>query len=152
MDPKEFKKLYTTTIKLYSFKKKYHGYMIELEDSTLFLDLQRSNFGIYFDLNIRVFIEGAFDIFYKKNPDQIKKNIGSIFMRQPVEYDKFFRLENDLTDIERKTGLVKLFELVILPLKDKVKTYNDILRSINNKELKVLPPVQEELHKLVKSS
>lgn len=60
MDSKEFKSIFDEVAKRSSFEKAFGGWFRESSECIAVLDLQKSNFGDYYELNIKIFIQGVF--------------------------------------------------------------------------------------------
>ena len=66
------------------------------------LDLQKSKFGDYYELNIKIYIQGIFGMDYERNKNLVKKETGNLFRRKPIEYKSIFDFENKMEEIKRK--------------------------------------------------
>ena len=84
MNSKEYRKVFNTIAQENGFEKAFGGWFKESQECILVLDLQKSNFGDYYEMNIKVFVQGAFGNSYVKNKNLVKKDIGDIFTRQPA--------------------------------------------------------------------
>jgi hypothetical protein len=145
MDSKEFKNIFDEVAKRNDFEKSFGGWFIESSECIIVLDLQKSNFGDYYELNIKVFVQGMFGNTYVKGKDLVKKHTGDIFIRQPNNYKDVFDFDTSMEDDKRKQILEKLFNEFIKPF-----TYKALSRQ-GLKELEVqgkiflLPAVKGEL-------
>lgn len=110
------------------------------------LELQKSNYGSYFQVNIKVFIQGLFDKTYLINKDLIHKNVPDLFLGIPKEYENLFDLEYNDKLNERKVGLEKLFESYINPLSEKLLTKEGIHLLSEKGEIFILPTVRRALN------
>ena len=79
MDSKEFKNLFDTVAKANDFERAFGGWFKESSESIIVLDLQKSNFGDYYELNIKIFVQGIFGNKYTKSRDLVRKHTGDIF-------------------------------------------------------------------------
>ncbi len=145
MDSMEFKIFFDTTAKSKGFEKAYGGWFKESSECIVILYLQKSNFGDYYELNIKVFIQGMFGKKYTKNKDLVKKEIGNIFTRQPNQFRDVFDFDIAIEDSIRKQRLEILFNEFIVPYTDKTLTKNGIKECAKRGELSLLPAVKLEL-------
>ena len=60
MDNTEFKKQFGEIAKASRFDRAFGGWFKESNETIIVLELQKSNFGNYYQLNIKVFIQGFF--------------------------------------------------------------------------------------------
>lgn len=108
MESNDFKSLFGSVAKDHGFRKVHGGWCVEFISALVALNLQRSNYGNYFELNIKVFLGEAghsVDDLNKK----IKSMTGDIFRRQPEECRPAFDLDSSLSEGERKQILDKMF-------------------------------------------
>ena len=85
MDNKKFKQLFNDVARLYDFEQAYGAWFLESPECIVVLELQKSYFGNYYELNIKSFVQGAFGNHYVKSKDLAKKYMGNCFGRQPSE-------------------------------------------------------------------
>ena len=128
MDSKEFKKLFGYLAKN-GFESIFGGWFKESAECIVVLDLQKSNYGNYYELNIKVFIQGLFGKLYIKGKDLVKKDTGDIFIRQPNDYKELFDLDNKISDSEREIMLDELFNVFIVPFTSQMLSKNSIRKS-----------------------
>lgn len=145
MDSKEFKKIFDSLAKTNGFEVDFGGCFRESEESIVVLNLQKSNFGNYYELNIKIFVQGVFNVFYKKNKDLVKKEIGTIFRRQPEKYNSIFDLDFLMSDAEREDKLKTLFLEFITPFSEKALFKAEIMELAKNEEIKLLPAVKNAM-------
>src|SRR6478609_8671615 len=119
MDSKEFKNVFNNVAKKYKFEKAFGGWFIESLECIIVLDLQKSNFGDYYEMNIKIFVQGMFGQSYRKAKDLVKKDIGNIFLRQPNTYNDVFDFDTLMDEGKRISKLEELFNEFIKPLTDK---------------------------------
>ena len=60
MESKEFKNVFEKVAKANNFEKAFGGWFKESTECIVILCLQKSNFGDYYELNIKIFIQGMF--------------------------------------------------------------------------------------------
>ena len=85
MDNKELKKIFGTVSKNYNFKKIYTYWYKESHDSVVIIYLQKSNYGNYYQLNLKVFVHGIFGRRYTPNKDLLV-NIGYVNSTETKKY------------------------------------------------------------------
>ena len=144
MKTKEFKKLFNETAKSYGFESAFGGWFKESDECIAALYLQKSNYGNYYELNIKIFIQGVFGEHYKKSKE-LKNAVSDILGRQPEEYRDIFDLELSTENAIRKTKLDQLFNDFIVPFVNTMLTQEGIKkRALADKDF--LPPaVNKEL-------
>jgi len=145
METTDFKKMFGEVAKENGFERAYEGWFKESPEVIMVLDLQKSNFGSYYYLNIKLFIQGTFGNAYSKSKKLVKTDVGNIFLRQPDNYSNLLNLDDPLADNERKEGLKKMFNDFIVPFSNKANTKEGIKKFYKNEELFILPAVKEEL-------
>ena len=74
MNSKEFKKLFGEVAKSRGFENAFGGWFIDSPESIVVLDLQKSNYEDYYEMNLKIYIQGMFGNFYSRNKDLIKKD------------------------------------------------------------------------------
>jgi hypothetical protein len=147
MADKNFKKIFNEIAVSHSFKPCCGGWFKESSESIVALFLQKSNFGSNYYLNIKVFFQGSFGIYYQKTKD-LKFATSDILRRQPNEYNDVFDLEVPLDDAYRTKKIQDLFVDFVVPFTNKSLSRKQILELEKNNELILLASVKEELKKL----
>lgn len=109
MDSKEFKKIFDELAKANGFSKSFGAWFRESQETIVVLELQKSNFGDYYDLNIKIFVQGMFGNTHFMNKNLAKKEMGDIFTRQPNEFSEVLNFDKPMTDEKRKEELERLF-------------------------------------------
>ena len=66
MESKDFRKLFNEIAKNNGFEPAFGGWFKESDECIVALYLQKSNFGNYYELNIKTFVQGLFGNLYKK--------------------------------------------------------------------------------------
>lgn len=145
MESNDFKKLLDEVAKENGFEKAYEGWFKEFDEVILVLDLQKSNFGNNYYLNIKLYIQGAFGNVYVKSKKLVKIDGGDIFLRQPDNYSNLLDLDASLGNSERKAGIREMFNDFITPLSNKTSTKEGIKELYKKGALFILPAVKEEL-------
>ncbi len=145
MESRDFKQMFSDVAKDNGFEKAFEGWFKESDEIIHVLDLQKSNFGKFYYLNIKLFIQGIFGNVYEKSKKLVKTDVGNIFLRQPENYSCFLNLEEPLTDEDRKKGLQDLFNNFIVPLSINSSTKNGIRELHKKGALFVLPAAKKFL-------
>jgi len=145
MESKKFKKLFSEIAKSNGFESAFGASYKESTECIIVLDLQKSNYGNYFEMNIKIYIQGLFGKNYIKNKDLVKKDTGDIFRRQPLEFKSFFDLDISIDDENRKEGLTQLFGEFVMPFTKAALSKLGIKKLAENGEITLLPAVKEEL-------
>ena len=141
----EFKKMFGAIAKESGFERTYEAWFKESPEVILVLDLQKSNFGNNYYLNVKLFIQGTFGNTYSKSKKLVKTDGGNIFLRQPDNYSDLLNLDTALEDHERNDGLRKMFSEFITPFCNKTNT-KEAIKEFHKKEgLFILPAVKEAL-------
>lgn len=148
MENKIFKEKFNDIAKFYGFESMFGGWFKESAECIFVVELMKSNFGNYYQLNIKIFVNGVFGKFYKKNKDLVKKEIGNIFIGEPREFKMALDLENLMDIKEREQKLHSLFKDFLIPFSEKALTKDGINELAEKGEIDLLPAVKEELEKL----
>ena len=151
MNSKEYKNAFNAVARQNGFEKVFGGWFKESEECILVLDLQKSNFGDYYEMNVKIFIQGAFGNYYVKSKDLVKKDIGSIFTRQPNEMRNVLIFDDvQMTDAERIANTEKLFDEFIVPFAQKAMSVSGIKELEAQGKITILPAVEQEIQRLLK--
>ena len=145
MNSKEFKTVFGEVAKVNGFEKAFRGWFRESAECIIVLDLQKSNFGDYYELNIKIYVQGTFGSHYVRSKDLVKKDIGDIFTRQPPEYRDAFNFDEPMNDENRKEKLEKLFIEFIVPFTDKALSKSGIKELAEKGMITLLHAVEKEL-------
>lgn len=145
MNSKEFLKLFDTIARSNGFEKAFGGWFKDSTECIVLLDLQKSKFGEYFELNIKIFVQGLFGKKYIKGKDLVKKLVGNIFFRPPDDYKRILDIELMMDDNLRHQGLENLFRDFINPITDKTMSKKGLIELESENILYLLPAVKEEL-------
>ena len=149
MNSKEFKNTFNAVARENGFEKAYSGWFKESQECILVLDLQKSNFGDYYEMNVKIFVQGVFGNHYVKSKDLVKRDIGNIFTRQPKEFRDVLVFDDiQMTDEERVSKTKELFAKFIVPFADKAMSISGIEELEAQGTIFILPAVKEELQKL----
>ena len=145
MSNKEFKKIFDSTAKSFGFEYVFDGWFKESSESIVVLDLQKSRFGDYYELNIKIYIQGIFGIHYKRNKNLVKKDTGDAFRRKPPEYKSIFDFEKAMESAKRKEGLKKFFDEFLTPFTDKALSKSGIIQLAKEGKITLLPAIKDAL-------
>lgn len=145
MNAKEFKAMFSELAKAAKFQFAYGGWFKESPECIVVLDLQKSHFGDYFELNIKIFIQKLFGKNYTREKDMVKKLPGDVFWRAPEKYKRSLDLEDTQSLDIRKIMLGELFESFILPTTAKAQTRSGIADLKKEGLIYLLPAVEAEL-------
>ncbi len=145
MDRKEFKKKFGEIAKSIGFESAFGGWFKESVETIAVLALQKSNYGNYYDINVKLFVQGFFGKTYVRSKDLVKKEVGDIFTRQPNDYKDSLDLENILEPCERLSRLECLFTEYLVPFTEKAMTKEGIRELHEKEELFLLPAIKKEL-------
>lgn len=144
MESKEFKNMFNEVAKKNDFAPAFGGWYKESNECIAALYLQKSNYGNYYELNIKIFIQGVFGKHYQKSKE-LKNATSAILGRQPVEYRDVFDLDALMEDIIRKGRLEKLFDDFIVPFVNTMLTRKGIINYVQNDKDFLTPALNEEL-------
>jgi hypothetical protein len=152
MDSKEFKRTFSNLANKCSFKKESDYWSKTSDESILLLELQKSNFGNYYYINIRIFIRGIFNFDKNETVKTLKKKTMGIFLRQPKEYEDSLNLEFPMEDNKRSEKLETLFNAFVIPISIKALTLQGISELASEGKILITDPTKKELEKkLIKS-
>ena len=143
MDSKEFKKIFGEVAKANEFESAFGGWFRESAESIIVLELQKSSFSNSNYLNIKVFIQGAFERTYTPNKDLIKSSTGHI--TNQIRDKEILDFDNSMNNEKRKEELEQLFSEFIVPFADKALSKSGIKELAEKGEITLLFAVKEEL-------
>jgi hypothetical protein len=143
MDSKEFKKLFGEVAKSNGFESAFGGWFKDSAESIVVLELQKSSFANSNYLNVKVFIQGAFDRTYTPNKDLIKSSMGHI--TNQIRDKEILDFDEPMDDDKRKGKLGQLFSEFIVPFAEKALSKSGIKELADKGEITLLPAVKEEL-------
>lgn len=148
MDSKEFRKRFGEMAKSYGFKSAFGGCYKESSECIFVLQLQKSNFGDYYELNIKTYIQGTFGKKYVPDKDTIKKYMGNVFDRQPKEYCSLFDFDIAMSDEDRMQTLKKFFDDFVIPYEEKALSVSGVRELADEGRIFLLSTVKDELDRL----
>lgn len=145
MNSKEFKKLFGEVAKSSGFESTSGGWCKESSECLIILELQKSNYGNYYQLNIKVYIQGVFGKTYQPCKKLIKSSMGHINSSETKEYKNVFDFDKPLDDDLRINHLKELFQSHIVPFSDKTSSKSGIRELVKKGKITLLPAVKDEL-------
>jgi hypothetical protein len=115
-------------------------------ESIIAIDLQRSSYGRIYYLNFRVWVQGLWNRAYTVD-DELLRDTGDIFRREPPEFSEALDLESSLDPIARKRRLEELFRSFVSPLSEAFATREGIRAFVRERAemICLLPAVREQL-------
>lgn len=128
------------------FESRRGYWLLKSDECFVTLDLQQSRFGPYFEMNLKVFVQGLFGQRHLDSP-KLAKNTGDIFRRHPPAFADVFNLENKFSDEVRDARMHELFRDVIGPMSHRLLSRVGIGQLAKEKpdEIFLLPAVKKEL-------
>jgi hypothetical protein len=145
VDRKEFKKIFDIIAIKNSFERAFGGWFIESSECIVVLALQKSNYGDYYQLMIKIYVQGAFGNKYSISKDLVKRHGGNVFRGQPPQYKDVFNFDVSIDDDKRKQRLEELFSEFIEPFTNKALSKSGIRELADKGQLFLLPAVKEGL-------
>lgn len=145
MSHDDFKKLFGDVAAKFGFERAYGGWFMESHETIIVLDLQKSNYGDYYYLNIKIYVQGLFGNRYRREKKLVKGDVGDVFTRAPTEYDEIFKMETGLDISDRANRLYQLFSEYIQPMITLASTRGGVLELGNSGRLYLLPAVRQAL-------
>ncbi|WP_374465649.1 DUF4304 domain-containing protein [Chryseobacterium sp.] len=147
MNSKEFKSLFGSIAKENDYLQAFGGWYKESPECIAVLELQKSKYGDYYMLNIKIFIQGSFDTIYSPTKELIKSPMGDIG-KQII--DDVLSFDKAMPDELRKEQLNELFSNTIIPFVSNLMTKANIIDLESKGEITLLSSVKKELEKLMK--
>lgn len=144
MSTEKLKSVFAEIAKKNGFDEISSAWFKESGEAIVVLDLQKSNFGNSYYLNIKIYIQGMFGNTYSKTNELIS-NTGDIFRREPKNFEDVFDLNNSIEDTVRATKLESLFKEFLVPLVNKALSKDGLRDLFDGKEIHILPAVKEQL-------
>lgn len=148
MNSREFKMLFSTIANASGFESAFGGWIKSSPECIIVLDLQKSNFGDCFMLNIKVFVQGLFGKEYVGDKSLVKNLPGDVFFRPPAKHDFGLNMDNPIDGDQRRRALIKLFEEFILPTTASAMTRSGIWNLKEKGIIHLLPAVEAGLTSL----
>ena len=144
MDSKEFRKIFGEVAKSYGFRNAYGGWYKESDECISLFWLQKSSYANEFYLNLRAYIQGAFNRHYFINKEIMKSSFGHVM--DQITGNSIFDLEDiAMSDEERIALLRTVFEERIIPFTERCLSKLGIIEMFQKGDIYLLPAVREEL-------
>jgi len=144
MDSKEFKKMFGEVAKNQGFERAFNGWFKESSECTVVLDLQKSNYGNYYQIMIKIYVQGMFGSDYNKCKDLVK-NTGHIFRGEPPEFKNVLNLDKSMEESNRKQRIEELFNEFITPFSNEALSRKGLKELAQQEKIYLLPAVKEQL-------
>ena len=145
MDSRELKRVFGEVAKAHGFNVAPGGWYRQVPIGLLVLNLQRSNFGNYYEVNIKVFLGHAQPV--ESELKRLVNLAGDIFRRQPEEYRSAFDLDVPAAAVDRESAIDRMFSTVIDRIVSAADESAGILRLRDAGILYLLPGIEERLTK-----
>jgi hypothetical protein len=145
MEAKEFKALLGDVAKAHGFVAAHGGWYRETPAALFVLDLQKSNFGNYFELNLKLFLGRGLPSNSAELKKLVKSLSGDVFRRQPEEYREAFDLDAAITGIDRRGHLDRMFTELVDRMVSASESPAGILRLRDEGLLYLLPMAEARL-------
>lgn len=147
MEKPQFKALFDDVARGHGFLAAHGGWHRQFEGVLLILDLQRSNFGAYYELNLKLFLNSLSAAERIASKILVKSESGDIFVRPPETYRPAFDLEATLSALQRREKLDDLFRKWVLPVGEACASPAGILSLRDRGMIFLLPGVEKHLKK-----
>ena len=100
-------------------------------------------------MNVKIYIQGAFNSHYVRCKDLVKKDTGDVFTRSPRDLNDVLDFDEvQMTDEERLSKTRKMFAEFIMPFAEKALSIAGIWELKEQGLVFLLPPVEQELLRL----
>lgn len=150
MEIKDFKKKFANEVKQYGFQKVPGGWYKASPECMIGLYLQRSNFGAYYQLFMKIFIQGLFGKVYLPTKYWIGCSVGDIMFCMPDKgkYQALFSFDNEIDDINRMILLKEFMEEYMSWFSRDTLSLQGIKQLMEDGRLYVHPNVKTALEKM----
>ena len=145
MDAREFKELFSDVAIANGFAAAHGGWFRESPECVVVLDLQKSNFGNYFELNIKVFVQGLFGHRYTRTKQMVKNLPGDVFLRPPARHKLSLDLDSVGSRDEGRAALEGLFQDFVTPTTVDALSRTGLVSLSARGLVHLLPAVRREL-------
>jgi hypothetical protein len=145
MDEKAFKKMFGQIADASGFDRAFGCWIRQSSECLFVLNLQKSNYGRYYELNVKIFIDGLFGRQNQIDKNLLKNAVGNVSTRQPNEFAPALALDNLMDDQQRAVELLRLFDEFLVPLADKAMTRSGVIELGRSGQLFLLPAVRDAL-------
>jgi hypothetical protein len=145
MKSRDFKELFGKIAIANGFKKAFGGWYKESTECLAVIALQKSNYGNYYQLNIKILIHGVFQDSYTPDRAMMITTGGHIGSSEPKEFRHIFDLDEQIDDKSRHEILKELFFSHIIPFTDSALSREGIKELVGTGVVYLLPSVKKEL-------
>jgi len=150
MSVTEFKKLFNEIATSEQWQKICDGWLNqerETDECTVFINLEKSNYGKLYYVGIGVFVRNAFG-HSLDSTDMREFKQPTLYRRHPTELDPVFDLRNELSSQSRREGVLDFFKFMT-PFADRARTVLGITELSKDGLLFIAPGVKQELERLM---
>jgi len=144
MDNKEFKLVFGKIAKTHNFRKVFGGWYKESPECLALLELQKSNFGNYYQPNIKIFIQGVFGKTYLPDKNLFNNSVGHVNSGVTKDFRNVFDFDAPIDDNLRVERLREIFDNHIVPFTDKALSKSVIRALAASGQIILLPAIKEE--------
>ncbi len=141
----QFKQLFSEVAVARDFAWNHGGWFRESTECVVVLDLQKSSFGNYFELNIKIFVQGLFNEHYSRSKEMVKSLPGDVFRRSPSHFRPALDLDERMTHDERTDAIGRLFNEFITPFSVEALTRAGLVSLAARGLVYLLPAVRTQL-------
>lgn len=145
MENRDFKSLFGSVAKAHGFAAANGVWYRETAVALLVLHLQKSNYGNYFDLNIKLFLGCTRSTSPVAFKSLVKSHSGDVFRRQPPAYRDVFDLDTEVSAVDRSESLDRMFTELVDRIAAACSTSEGLLRLRDEGVLFLLPGVEARI-------
>jgi hypothetical protein len=145
LDSQQFKKLFSGVAVAHGFVRDHGGWFRESPECVVVLDLQKSNFGNNYHLNIKIFVQGLFNSRYSRSKQMVKRLTGDAFLRPPGQFRPALDLDEPMKPNERVRAIDDLFNEFVTPISTEALTRAGLISLAERELVYLLPAVREQL-------
>jgi hypothetical protein len=145
MEYKEFKKIFNEAALKNGFLPAFGCWHKSSPECLAILELVKSNFGNYYQLLIKIYIQGVFGRTYSPDKDLMKRSMGHITADETQDYKSLLDFDEPMDDEVRFELLQKLFKFHIVPFTNQTLTRAGIKELSDKGIILLLPAVKSEL-------
>lgn len=109
MDNKVFKRFFGEIAESHGFKSLRRGWFQEVSAALIILELQKSNYGNYYEMNLSLYLELPAVGSLAELASFVARNPPDVFRRQPTESSAAFDLDAGIDPLERERQLRQVF-------------------------------------------
>lgn len=139
----QFKKIFSQVAAEHGFQSAFSGWFLPTPRGLVVLCLQKSNYGNYFDLLVKVYLNGLFADHYRPEKKLVTKEVGDIFLTAPRNFASSLSLEVERDEPQIRSELEKLFVEFAGPMALGLSTLAGIQALSSENRVHLLPVVRE---------